>query len=218
MSRAIAKPLAVITFDDAWKGQVDASKYISSKYNLPITLFLNLGTVESRIDIAALKNFNQIEIPRFNQSITISDVEKSLISDFLNWQGEIMTMSEIYEIDQLEMLTLANHSLHHYQAIELTDSEFLENIQFNEIGLLKLHSFRKYFAFPFGRPNIDFDESHLEMLKLQNYEHIFSADGKLNRMPLKPHALLSRINFSPSDCRKSDFWWATNKSTLLRRA
>lgn len=217
LSKSINKPLAIITFDDAWKGQLDASKHISSKYNLPITLFLNLGTIKSRIDIAALRNFNQIEIPRFNEFIVISDDEKSLVLDFLNWQGEIITMSEINEIDELEKSTLANHSLHHYPAIDLTDKEFMENVQLNEKELLKLSSFRKYFAFPFGRQNIDFNDHQLELLKSQNYQYIFSADGRLNHLPLKPHAILSRINFSPSDCKKSDFWWATNKSKLLRR-
>ena len=212
-----AKPLAVITFDDAWKGQVSASRLISTKHGLPVTLFLNLGAVKSRIDIAALKSFGLIKVPSFNESITLNKEEKLINEEFLNWQGDIMTINEITELDQQDNLTLANHSLHHYPAIDLTEEQFLENVELNERGLAKFDSFKKYYAFTFGRPGIDYKKCHVELLESMQYEYIFSADAKLNRLPLRKQETLSRINFSPMDFKKSDFWWATNKSILLRR-
>ena len=212
------KPLAVITFDDAWKGQVEASKLIATKYGLPATLFLNLGTVKSRIDIAALRSFARIDVPNFDESITLNKEKESINTEFLIWQGNIMEMNEIAELDQLANLTLANHSLHHYPAIELTKEDFLKNVELNEIELSKLSSFKKYYAFPFGRPGIDYEKRHIELLGLMHYEYIFSADARLNRLSLIKQETLSRINFSPKDSKKSDFWWATNKSILLRRS
>lgn len=211
------KPLAVITFDDAWKGQIWASKYISTKYGLPSTLFLNLGTVKSRIDIAALGSFKQIEVPIFKEHIALPKERELENAEFLDWQGDVMTMTEIEELDQDAKVTFANHSFHHYPAIELTKQEFFENIEINERELSKLNSFRRYFAFPFGRPDIDFNDQHVQMLNSMNYKYIFSAEGKLNLLPLRGQKIISRINFSPSDSKKSDFWWATNKSLLLRR-
>jgi len=212
------KPLAVITFDDAWKGQVEAVKHIQKKYNLPLTHFLNIGTIKSRVDIAALRSYKRIEVPVFKEDIELRTKEDSLFLDFLKWQGEIMTMDDVNEIDQLNLSTLANHSLHHYPATDLTDKGFSENVYFNENALKKFKSYENYFAFPFGRPKIDFEESHINLLKLRNYKYIFSADGKLNSLPITDQAVLSRVNFSPSDSLKSDFWWATYKNKLLRRA
>ncbi len=211
------RPLAVITFDDAWKGQVAASKHISSNHGLPFTLFLNIGAVTSRIDIAALRSFNQIAVPRFSEFIELTGEKDSVISEFENWQGDIMTMDEVAELGDLPYSTIANHSLHHYPAIELTRAEFLKNVEINERHLSKLNSFKKYYAFTFGRPQIDYTDEHVELLESINYHYIFSAEGKLNKLPLKKQTIFSRVNFSPTDSKKSDFWWATNKSVLLRR-
>ena len=130
----------------------------------------------------------------------------------------ILTVDEIEWINHLTNSTLANHSLHHFAASELSIDNFTINVDLNQKKLAKYKSFKNYFAFPFGRPEIDFDAQHVDLLKKRNYEYIFSADGKLNKLPLENRSTLSRVNFSPTDCMKSDFWWATNKNTLLRRS
>jgi peptidoglycan/xylan/chitin deacetylase (PgdA/CDA1 family) len=212
------KPFAIITFDDAWKGQLDAVKHIQEKYDFAFTLFTNLGTVNSRIDIAALKSFKKIKVPSFDEFLVVPEQENSVFRDFLNWQGEILTIDEIDEINHLENSTLANHSFHHFPSSELSIDNFKLNVDLNQKKLASYRSSKKYFAFPFGRPEIDFDDQHIDILKKGNYECIFSADGKLNKLPLENRVTFSRVNFSPTDCMKSDFWWATNKNTLLRRS
>jgi peptidoglycan/xylan/chitin deacetylase (PgdA/CDA1 family) len=213
-----AKPFAIITFDDAWKGQLEAAKHIQEKYDFVFTLFTNLGTVNSRIDIAALKSFKKIKVPNFEEFLVVPERETSIFGEFLNWQGEILTGDEIEEINHLENSTLANHSLHHYPSSELSIEDFKLNVDLNQKKLGKYSSSKSYFAFPFGRPEIDFDAQHIDILKKGNYEYIFAADGKLNKLPLENRVILSRVNFSPTDCMKSDFWWATNKNRLLRRS
>ena len=213
-----AKPFAIITFDDAWKGQLEAVKHIHEKCDFAFTLFTNLGTVNSGIDIAALKSFAKIKVPSFDEFLVFPEQENSKIGEFLNWQGEILTIDEIEEINHLTNSTLANHSLHHFPASELSIDNFTLNVDLNQKKLATYKSFKNYFAFPFGRPEIDFDAQHIDLLKKRNYEYIFSADGKLNKLPLENQVTLSRVNFSPTDCMKSDFWWATNKNTLLRRS
>ena len=213
-----AKPFAVITFDDAWKGQLEAVKHIQEKYDFAFTFFTNLGTVNSQIDIAALKSFTKIKMPSFDEFLVVPERESSIFGDFLDWQGEILAVEEIEEINHLTNSTLANHSLHHFPASELSIDDFTLNVDLNQKKLATYKSSKNYFAFPFGRPKIDFDSQHIDLLKKRYYEHIFSADGKLNKLPLENRSTLSRVNFSPTDCMKSDFWWATNKNTLLRRS
>ena len=213
-----AKPLAIVTFDDAWKGQLEAAKLIQEKYDFAFTLFTNLGTVNSRIDIAALKSFTKIKVPSFDEFLIVPERESSIFGEFLDWQGEILTVDEIEGINHLTNSTLANHSLHHFPASELSIDNFTLNVDLNQKKLATYKSSKNYFAFPFGRPKIDFDAQHIDLLKKRNYEYIFSADGKLNKLPLENRVTLSRVNFSPTDCMKSDFWWATNKNILLRRS
>lgn len=213
-----AKPFAIITFDDAWKGQMEAVKHIQEKYDFAFTFFTNFGTVNSRIDVAALKSFTKIKMPSFDEFLVVPERESLIFGDFLDWQGEILTVDEIEWINHLTNSTLANHSLHHFAASELSIDNFTINVDLNQKKLAKYKSFKNYFAFPFGRPEIDFDAQHVDLLKKRNYEYIFSADGKLNKLPLENRSTLSRVNFSPTDCMKSDFWWATNKNILLRRS
>jgi len=53
------KPLAVITFDDAWRGQVAALVKVSQEFDLPVTFFTNFGTIESGVDYAAYESYKK---------------------------------------------------------------------------------------------------------------------------------------------------------------
>jgi hypothetical protein len=114
-------------------------------------------------------------------------------------------------------VTLANHGYFHYSSAELTDEEFLRNIEMNESALEKLGWVQKYFAFPFGKPITDFTLSQVRILEQKGYKFVFAADSRLNKLPLKELDYISRVHFSPQDSKDSDFWWATNKSLLPRR-
>jgi hypothetical protein len=207
-----SKPAALITFDDAWAGQLNI---INSVNNFePLTFFTNLGTSKTGIDIAALKNYDPSKVPSFGREVNLRSDEQT---KFSAWQGEIIKSEQFEMISNYPNVTLANHGYFHYSSAELTDEEFLRNIEMNESALEKLGWVQKYFAFPFGKPITDFTLSQVRILKQKGYKFVFAADSRLNKLPLKELDYISRVHFSPQDSKDSDFWWATNKSLLPRR-
>lgn len=207
-----SKPAALITFDDAWTGQLNA---INSFTNLePLTFFTNLGTSKTSIDIAALKNYDPRKVPSFGKEVNLRSDEKI---EFSAWQGEIIKFEQFEVFSNKPNVTLANHGYLHYSSTELTDEEFLRNIEINESALEELGWVQKYFAFPFGKPITDFTLSQVKILKQKGYDLIFAADSRLNKLPLTGRGFISRVHFSPQDSKDSDFWWAANKSLIRRK-
>jgi len=217
ISEASSKPFALITFDDAWQGQLWAARYITSQYDLPFTLFLNFGTIYTKVDIAALRVYNSNLVPTFKLLTCLKEDHKLDDANFLEWQGPTLTLDDIRELSEISKCTLSNHSLHHYSAIELSNPDFKRNVQLNEEELNEFNSFNNSYAFTYGSPSKDFTPNHVQILLSLGYKYVFSADAKLNSLPIDSRNLLSRINFSPRDSRSSDFWWATYKGVLLKR-
>ena len=217
IDQANSKPFALITFDDAWQGQLWAARYIKETYDLPFTLFLNFGTIYTKVDIAALRKYNINLVPTFKSLTYLKEDYKLVNTNFLKWQGTTLSLEDIRELSQFNKCTLSNHSLHHYSAIELSDPDFKRNVQLNEEELNEFNTFNKSYAFTYGSPGKDFTPNHVKILYALGYENVFSADAKLNSLPIDRCSLFSRINFSPRDSRSSDFWWATYKGVLLKR-
>ena len=212
LRRVSSKPLAVITFDDAWRGQTAALVKVSQEFDLPVTFFKNFGTVESRVDNAAFEAYKR------DSDAKTSLLHKELIGDseFQSWQGGIISKDEFNQLSSFTNITISNHGYMHYCSSELDNEDFLENVSRNECALADISPSNKYFAFPFGRPEKDFTHSQVELLIGLNYEYVFAADSSLNSIPLNGAKLLSRVHFSPSDSKSSDFWWAANKKLIFK--
>lgn len=206
------KPIALITFDDAWAGQFRTINQLDEL--IPITFFTNLGTSKTGIDFAALQNYDLKKVPTFANEVDFDPDEKS---SFRAWQGEVIDPGKFNLLSCKKNVTLANHGYFHYSSTSLADEEFLKNVKFNETSLKELGFSEKYFAFPFGKPISDFTLSQIEILKQNGYKLIFAADSKLNKLPIGSKDFISRIHFSPHDSRDSDFWWATHKCLIPRK-
>ena len=212
------KPLAVLTFDDAWRGQFSAIKKVTTGRKLPIAYFINMGTVQSRIDVAALKTFYAESTPNFYELISKGNQFRTIDNTFLDWQGELIQDHEVQELLGNSLVTIGNHGYHHYSSAELTTKEFVQNVELNEQKIYTLKTNSKYFAFPFGRPFLDFTIEQVSILDKRGYKLVFAADSKLNKVSQKDAMYISRVHFAPSDKRSSDFWWATNKSIFMKKA
>ena len=212
LSRVTSKPLAVLTFDDAWIGQTAALVKVSQEFDLPVTFFTNFGTIESRVDNAAYEAYKR------DSNAKVSLLHKELIGDleFQSWQGGLISKDELYKLSSFSNITISNHGYMHYCSSELTNEDFLENVSRNESALAEVFPSNSYFAFPFGRPVKDFTHSQVELLKDLNYRYIFAADSSLNSIPLDGEKLLFRVNFGPNDSKSSDFWWAANKKLIFK--
>lgn len=214
LKSASTKPLAMITFDDAWQGQLAALVKVSNDFDLPVTFFTNFGTIETGIDNAAFESYEQ----ESDAKIVLS--HKILNSDFefQSWQGGILSKNEFEQLSRLSNITISNHGYMHYCSSELTKEDFLENVSSNERAISQFNPSNRFFAFPFGRPEKDFTISQVRLLLDLNYEYLFAADSRLNTIPLNGSKLLSRVHFSPNDSKSSDFWWAVNKKIIFKRS
>lgn len=212
--RAITKPLAAITFDDSWQGQNDAIRHIVDKYNYPVHIFLNLGTVVSGLDVAASLTYYGSSTPTLLKILDKTVIEEMKTKDFLEWQGPVMSMDIVSELSKVTGVTFGNHSYHHYPASSLSIDTFKLNVQYNQRALEDLPNFELNYAFTYGRPDIDYNNEHIEVLLNLGYKQVYSADGLINKLPVNVRSSISRVNFSPADAKDSDFWWATYKSVL----
>lgn len=211
------KPLAVITFDDAWRGQFGAIKKITTEKRIPVAYFINMGAVQSGFDVAALKSFYKESTLSFYEFTSRKNTLRTTDHSFLDWQGDIIQVHEFNELLGNSLVTIGNHGYHHFPSTELADKEFLQNVELNEQAIDGFKTDSKYFAFPHGRPYLDFDIEQVLMLYRKGYKRILAGDGRLNKLSsMNPH-YISRVHFAPSDKKSSDFWWATNKSIIMRR-
>jgi peptidoglycan/xylan/chitin deacetylase (PgdA/CDA1 family) len=211
------KPLAVITFDDAWRGQFGAIKKITTEKKIPVIYFINMGAVQSGFDITALKSFYKESTPSFHEFTSRENRFRAIENSFLDWQGEIIQVHEVNELLGNSLVTIGNHGYHHFPSTELSAQEFFQNVELNEQTIDGFKTNSKHFAFPHGRPFLDFDMEHVLMLYRKGYKHVFAGDGRLNKLSaMNPH-YISRVHFAPSDSKSSDFWWAANKSIIMRR-
>ena len=213
LKRVSTKPLAVITFDDAWRGQLAALVKVSNEFDLPVTFFTNFGTIETGVDNAAYESYK-------TESGAKAVLRLNTLSDdleFQTWQGEILSKHEIDQLSRLSNITISNHGYMHYCSSKLAKEDFLENVSRNERAIDVFNPSNRFFAFPFGRPEKDFTISQVRLLIDLDYEYVFAADSSLNTIPLNGAKLLSRVHFSPNDSKSSDFWWAANKKIIFKR-
>jgi peptidoglycan/xylan/chitin deacetylase (PgdA/CDA1 family) len=214
---------AIITFDDAWLGSFEAIKNILIPENIPVCYFVNFGSIIDEFDINALKlylSFNEIGDGTDMESINFLETASTMSKDngFTTFQGPLMTLSQSLELFQSDLLTIGNHLYHHLEANSISDIDFLKQLHLNQ-ELIEHNGGRgRFFAFPFGAPNINFGQRHLAILRNESFELVFSANSnRLSRfIPIPSH--IPRIHFSPSDKSQGDFWWATFKTQVLNRS
>ena len=170
-------PRCLITFDDAWKGQKEAIKIATEDFRLPITLFTNAGTILGGVDASALL----MAFAKQNHELLTFDYLEHLTAQtkkdnrYSRWQGPVMEWSDLVELSVGENVSIANHGFYHVKAKCLSNEFFNKNVRNNEKVLKTLRGFNRVFAYPHGRPNIDFSPEHDELLTAQGYDVTFST-------------------------------------------
>jgi hypothetical protein len=221
---ALPRNAAVITFDDAWAGMFNAIEEVLLPRGIPACLFLNFGTIISRIDVCAGEKYLRERQPQIlleDQDVTsaVQHLPEQLFKDFLDYQGSIVEMNYVEKISKSSKITFGNHLYNHYDCKKIPDDKFIEEFRLNKISLelFPNNSDNRFFAFPFGTPGINFTDRHLDLLK--NEEVAISFSGTSRRLSkFNPReVLIPRIHFSPSDSLEGNCWWACFKNQLLRR-
>lgn len=212
-----------ITFDDGDKSFYEVAYPILKKYQIPATIFVSpLMCLERKnFWFQEIRNYNDLELkkiiseefqldPEFLSLYTLKSILKTLKVDQI-WHviriyqnkfnikpKECMNMNsnQLKEIDQHGLIAIGAHTLRHpilaNEDDEKSDFEISESIR----GLESILGHEiKYFSYPNGFPEIDFDQREINILKKNGIKLAFSTGTKnfsLNNNPLS----IYRFGFS----------------------
>ena len=182
----------LITFDDGYKGGLEAAKELEVLGIASIHL-VNLETIYGQINSSALLHFLRVNSAK---EITWSDsrpkvmeevmlgLSKTELRNLEGFSGPYMNPKELRELNALTHATIGDHFLNHWYANSLTKNEIIENLSRNAQNFNEGYEMQPYFAAPHGQLDIE----KIELISSQGYEVIFSGSswmklGKTNVVP-----------------------------------
>jgi peptidoglycan/xylan/chitin deacetylase (PgdA/CDA1 family) len=188
----VNKSGCLITFDDGYKGALEAAKVLED-LEIASIHFLNLETIYGQFNSSALIQFSDIHLakvtkwpdsqPRVMKELLskLSDDELKGLADF---SGPYMNQNELWDLNSLTRVTLGDHFLNHWYGNSLTDDEIEENLYLNATRFHGIDKMRPYFASPHGQ----MDDDKIRVIIKQGYELIFSGSSwrRIENVPIVP--------------------------------
>lgn len=185
------KRYAVITFDDGYTNIMEALDVLKQQ-NIPATIFVNSRYVfESAVGVINLFTLMHSSLPVMFSHEQRQMVERlydqELQVDYKkNWDDLMASMPEIPSVlsdlyltpSQLEHLdsslfTIGMHGYEHYNSLQLTDEEFMENVEKDMARLSVYSNFIPFFCFPYGFAR----ESQLDLLRNAGIVPVLCSGG-----------------------------------------
>lgn len=185
------KRYAVIAFDDGYANILEALDVLKQQ-NIPATIFLNSKYVfERSVGVINLNTLMHSSLP-----VMFSDEQRQMIEQLYdqefqddykkNWDDLMASMPEIPSVlsdlyltpAQLEHLdsslfTIGMHGFEHYNSLQLTDEEFMENVEKDRARLSGYSNFIPFFCFPYGFAK----ESQLDLLRNAGIAPVLCSGG-----------------------------------------
>lgn len=188
----INKSGCLITFDDGYKGALEAAKTLEDLGIASVHL-LNLETIFGQFNSSALIQFIDIQLGMETKwSESQPKVMKKLLSKLTNveleslgkFSGPYMNQEELKELISLTRVSIGDHFLNHWYGNSLTDEEIKENLYINATKFHEIDKMRPYFASPHGQ----MDDEKIRLIIEQGYEVIFSGSSwrKIGAVPIVP--------------------------------
>lgn len=189
--RLRGKRYAVITFDDGYANTLEALDFLR-QLNIPATIFVNSKYVfERSVGVINLYTLMHSPLPnRFNEEQR-QMIEKlynqDLQTDYKkNWDGLMASMLEIPSVlsdlyltpSQLEHLdpslfTIGMHGYEHYNSLQLSDEDFMDNVDKDRALLSNYPNFIPFFCFPYGFAR----DSQLKLLREAGMVPVLCSGG-----------------------------------------
>lgn len=214
------KPLALITFDDAWSGIYSAIYEILAPRKIRPIVFLNYGTVISGTDLSAARAYMHKVNPE-SQLLEDGDFVRkfelglSKKEEFRNYQGELITERQIQHLDNESLCIFGNHLFRHHNSARLKDSEFIESFLQNKMHLDRLLNSKGYFAFPFGDPKSHWTRGQLQWLLSHRQKVFFTGNRKNALSKTKVTHLYGRFHLGVRGESIQQIWIKVCKSRAL---
>lgn len=189
----------LITFDDGYKGSLEAAKILEHS-GIPSIHFLNLQTIYGNPNSSALLHFKSI-----NSSLTtawsnstpnelskildeVSNIERE---EFAKFAGPYMSPIDLKELKSFKNVTFGDHFLNHWFANSLSEKEVITNLARNAPQFLESEWIDNFFAAPHG----EISKDNIELISFEGYKTIFSGQSW---MTVGDAQVLPRIDMNES--------------------
>jgi hypothetical protein len=189
----------LITFDDGYKGSLEAARILELS-GIPSIHFVNLQTIYGDPNSSALLHFNSI-----NSSLStawsnskpnkiskildeISNIEKE---EFVKFAGPYLSPLELKELKTFKNVTFGDHFLNHWFANSLSENEVITNLARNAPQFLESEWIKNFFAAPHG----EISKENIELVSSEGYKTIFSGQSW---MTVGDAQVLPRIDMNES--------------------
>lgn len=231
LQKADLKNICHITFDDGLRSFYDVVFPILKKHNVPVSLFLSPDIISFNTNfwfqeiegydsaimqeiIAKQLKIDKQKIERFNHAAILKSFTYAEIDNIINTYQQHtdtqpkpslnMNITEVLEVNASGLVTIGAHTLNHpilkNEDDESCKAEICQSIK--KLAELLQHPV-KYFAYPNGRPGIDFGEREINYLKENGISMSFSTEIDtltLNTIMLSvPRMSFARMGLSPSN-------------------
>ena len=229
----VDRRLAMITFDDGWRGTFEQALPILEELRLPSTIFLNMAAIGGAAPLASARLSFRQEDPAFRAAMAaagfappahrtngpedIDALESACAPDSEvgrpAWQGETADERLLQAWDGHPLFAYGNHSFAHWNALAMREEELRRDYRENEARLSAYRSHRPLYAFPNGQWGSCFGPREVAILREEGAARLFGACGSVNPDPNA--VLLDRISMLETYTSHSHFWFAVGRSTLL---
>jgi len=186
-----AERYAVITFDDGYANILEALEVLK-KQRIPATIFANSKYVfERTVGVINLSVLAHSSLPNELTEDQKQEIDRlcdhGLQEEYkLRWDGLMNTLpplpdalddlyltpNQLEELDK-SLFTIGMHGYEHYNSLQLTDEEFMENVERDRANLSQYSNFIPFFCFPYGYAR----ESHLRLLRNAGVVPVLCAGG-----------------------------------------
>ena len=171
----------LITFDDGYRGSLDAALVLETKKISSIHL-VNLETINGKMNSSALLHFSCVEFgteldwqsstPKNFEMLSARLTESELTKAF-DFSGPYLDPAEFKVLTSLTHTVVGDHFLNHWYGKSLSNEEVIQNLSFNAQGSTSTQEIRPYFAAPHG----ELDNLRMRKITAQGYEVIFAGSS-----------------------------------------
>lgn len=177
----VNKPGCLITFDDGYKGSLEAAMILETQKIASIHL-VNLKTINGEINSSALIHFSCVEFSKElnwkdstpkNVEILSARLTEPELTRAFEFSGPYLDPTEFKALSSLTYTVVGDHFLNHWYGNSLTNEEIIENLSLDTKDLMRVEEMRPYFAAPHGK----LDNLRIEQVCAQDYEVVFAGSS-----------------------------------------